>query len=283
MCSLQLAIPLEQASASNGPSQLPLGLHIPAAPLHLPPAPALQKLAPAPLNLPPAPAPQKLAPAPLNLSVAGPSPACAPKWAPFSTPQQMHKDTKPWMHNATLLLISLTKQMAEGFQSPVLKKVEMWKKVDAQMLAKGYDFGAEACDNKFRQLKHRYKTIVDSKKKTGSGTSSWVFFSSMEDLLADDPSVEPVLIVSSFAGSSSDPVGPGPSTSQSSTSQPSSSQPSSSQPKPSAEHGKKRRRMSEASEWFDQYVTEQRRQMSELMALQKQAVEVASERNNILK
>ncbi|XP_016095981.1 uncharacterized protein [Sinocyclocheilus grahami] len=200
MCSLQLAIPLEQASASNGPSQLPLGLHIPAAPLHLPPAPALQKLAPAPLNLPPAPAPQKLAPAPLNLSVAGPSPACAPKWAPFSTPQQMHKDTKPWMHNATLLLISLTKQMAEGFQSPVLKKVEMWKKVDAQMLAKGYDFGAEACDNKFRQLKHRYKTIVDSKKKTGSGTSSWVFFSSMEDLLADDPSVEPVLIVSSFAG-----------------------------------------------------------------------------------
>ncbi|XP_016116152.1 cyclin-dependent kinase inhibitor 1C-like [Sinocyclocheilus grahami] len=114
-------IPLEQASASNGPSQLPLGLHIPAAPLHLPPAPAPQKLAPAPLHLPPA-------PAPLNLSVAGPSPACAPKWAPVSTPQQMHK------------------------------------------------------------------------------------------------------------GSSSDPVGPGPSTSQSSTSQ----------PKPSAEHGKKRRRKSEA-------------------------------------
>ncbi|XP_016382058.1 cyclin-dependent kinase inhibitor 1C-like [Sinocyclocheilus rhinocerous] len=157
-CPLQLAIPLEQASASNGPSQLPLGLHIPAAPLHLPPTPAPQKLAPAPLHLPPA-------PAPLNLSVAGPSPACAPKWAPVSTPQQMHK------------------------------------------------------------------------------------------------------------GSSSDPVGPGPSTSQ----------PSSSQPKPSAEHGKKRRRKSEAPEWFEQYVTEQRRQMSELMALQKQAVEVASECNDILK
>ncbi|KAJ8369776.1 hypothetical protein SKAU_G00098040 [Synaphobranchus kaupii] len=62
------------------------------------------------------------------------------------------------------------------------------------MLAKGYDFGAEACDNKFRQLKHRYKTIVDNKKTTGRGASSWVF-SSMEDLLADDPSVEPVQTV----------------------------------------------------------------------------------------
>lgn len=69
-------------------------------------------------------------------------------------------DTKPWMHNATLLLISLTKQMAEDFQSPVLKKVEVWKKVAAQMLAKGYDFGAEACDNKFRQLKHRFVLIL---------------------------------------------------------------------------------------------------------------------------
>ncbi|KAJ8364708.1 hypothetical protein SKAU_G00135390 [Synaphobranchus kaupii] len=97
------------------------------------------------------------------------------------------------------------------------------------MLAKGYDFGAEACDNKFRQLKHRYKTIVDNKKKTGRGASSWVFFSSMEDLLADDPSVEQVQTVSSFAESSSDPVGPGPSTSQ---------------PKPSAERGKKRKHKS---------------------------------------
>jgi len=115
-------------------------------------------------------------------------------------------DSKPWTHNATFLLISLAKQMAEDFQCPVLKKVEMWKKVVGQMQAKGYDFGAEACDINFRQLKHRfvlilafalflvvwpldifyvwvslnrYKTIVDSKKKTGSGTSRWVFFSSM--------------------------------------------------------------------------------------------------------
>lgn len=81
------AIPLEQASASNGPSQLPVRLHIPAAPLHLLPAPAPQMLAPpAPLNL-------SLTPAPLNLSVAGPSPACAPKWVPVLSLQQMHKGT----------------------------------------------------------------------------------------------------------------------------------------------------------------------------------------------
>lgn len=50
--------------------------------------------------------------------------------------------------------------MAEDIQSPVLKKVEVWIKVAAQMQANGYDFGAEACDNKFRQLKHRFVLIL---------------------------------------------------------------------------------------------------------------------------
>ncbi|KAL0152922.1 hypothetical protein M9458_051751 [Cirrhinus mrigala] len=79
--------------------------------------------------------------------------------------------------------------------------------------------------------------------------------------------------LSFHSGFSSDPYGPGPS----------SSQPSSSHPKPSAEYGKKRRRKSEAPEWFEHYDTDQRRQMSELTALQKQAVEVARECNDILK
>lgn len=85
-------------------------------------------------------------------------------------------------------------------------------------MAEGYFFGAEACHSKFRQLKHRfvlvlafllelgqlevicydwvsiisYKTIVDYNKKPGNGASSWVFFSSMVDLLADEPSVDTV-------------------------------------------------------------------------------------------
>ncbi|KAI7806972.1 hypothetical protein IRJ41_016917 [Triplophysa rosa] len=158
MASKTPSIPLEQASASHGPTQLPLGIHIRAAPLHLPLAPAPVHLPPAPLHLPPAPlhlppapldlppAPLDLPPAPLNLSVAGSSPPCASKWAQTT-------------------------------------------------------------------VRLRYKTVVDS-KKTGSGSSSWVFFSSMEDLLANDPSVVPVLVVSSFPGSSSDPVTTVPSTSQ---------------------------------------------------------------------
>lgn len=36
--------------------------------------------------------------------------------------------------------------MAEDFQCPVLKK-EVWPKVAVEMLAKGLDFGAEACDS----------------------------------------------------------------------------------------------------------------------------------------
>ena len=56
-------------------------------------------------------------------------------------------DIKPWTHEATLILSN----EADGFQRPVLKKVEVWKKVAMEMLAKGYDFGA--CDNKFGQVR----------------------------------------------------------------------------------------------------------------------------------
>ncbi len=59
-----------------------------------------------------------------------------------------------------MLLIYLTKQMAEEFQSPVIKKVEVWKRIASEMSEKGYDFGAEACDNKFRQLKHRFVWVL---------------------------------------------------------------------------------------------------------------------------
>lgn len=56
------------------------------------------------------------------------------------------------------------KQMPEEFQSPVIKKVEVWKKIKkaTEMYKMGYDFGAEACDNKFRQLKHRFILILAS-------------------------------------------------------------------------------------------------------------------------
>ncbi len=90
-------------------------------------------------------------------------------------------------YKATSLLLYLTKQMAEDFQCPVLKKVEVWPKVAVEMLAKGLDFGAEACDSGLFWYWHfhcfgsratwrhllclvsilRYKTIVDNKMIPG--------------------------------------------------------------------------------------------------------------------
>ncbi len=38
----------------------------------------------------------------------------------------------------------------------------------------------------------RHGTIMDNKKRTGSGATNWVYYSAMEDLFTDDPSMEPV-------------------------------------------------------------------------------------------
>jgi len=41
-----------------------------------------------------------------------------------------------------------------------------------------------------------YKVIIDTRKKTGHGRTTWPYFDAMEELLGQDPAVHPPVIVS---------------------------------------------------------------------------------------
>lgn len=68
------------------------------------------------------------------------------------------------------------------------------------MCKRGCSVDAAALDRKMRNMKNTYKTIVDNnrKKKTGRGTIQWEYFSRFKEIFANDKTVNPEFLVSSF-------------------------------------------------------------------------------------
>ncbi|XP_071787226.1 uncharacterized protein [Asterias amurensis] len=84
------------------------------------------------------------------------------------------KSSKPkgfqWPTSSVLALIDCFQSNKENFESSCIRKKTAWKMVAAMMVTKGcLDMTGSQCDEKWRSLKHRYKTICDSKAKTGRG------------------------------------------------------------------------------------------------------------------
>ncbi|KAJ8369346.1 hypothetical protein SKAU_G00093740 [Synaphobranchus kaupii] len=55
----------------------------------------------------------------------------------------------------------------------------------------------QSCDTKWRNLRHRYKTIVDGHNKTGQGRRKWEYFALLDEVFAD-PAVTPIVVLSSL-------------------------------------------------------------------------------------
>ncbi|XP_064084765.1 uncharacterized protein LOC135200242 isoform X5 [Macrobrachium nipponense] len=92
-----------------------------------------------------------------------------------------------WPHKAVLLLIDLYKKHLPKFNSKNIKKKGVWNLLSQEMKRKGYDLSGEACDKKFRALKHRYKIIMENINATGRRNRKWEYFDLMGKLLEDDP------------------------------------------------------------------------------------------------
>ncbi|XP_046554692.1 uncharacterized protein LOC124264014 [Haliotis rubra] len=75
---------------------------------------------------------------------------------------------------------------------------QAWKSVADRMSEKGFHFTGPECDRKFRSMKSRHRTIVGRNKTTGSGRSTWRYFSLMDHLTQGDPAVEPLAPVGSL-------------------------------------------------------------------------------------
>lgn len=92
-----------------------------------------------------------------------------------------------WPHKAVLHLIDLYKRHLPKFNSKNIKKKGVWNLLSQDMKKKGYDVSGEACDKKFRALKHRYKIIMESINATGRRNRKWEYFDLMGKLLEEDP------------------------------------------------------------------------------------------------
>ncbi|XP_060589697.1 uncharacterized protein LOC132744920 isoform X2 [Ruditapes philippinarum] len=125
-------------------------------------------------------------------------------------------DTVNWRHEEVMLLISLYADHQDMFSSSAYKAFQVWRRIAEEMATKGYRFTGLQCDKKFRSLKYRYKTIVDANEKSGRGRRKWEFFEAMDELLAGDPSVRPVSVLSSTKVTSKPPLPPKDSASETS-------------------------------------------------------------------
>lgn len=56
----------------------------------------------------------------------------------------------------------------------------IWKSVATAFTNKGYNINAEHCNNKWKSLKKRYKTIKDNNKQSGAGRRYWTYFDAMD-------------------------------------------------------------------------------------------------------
>lgn len=76
----------------------------------------------------------------------------------------------------------------------------IWKSIVTAVNDKGYNFTAEQCNNKWKSLKKKYKSIKDNKNRSGAGKQFWMHFDAMDALLKHNPEVEPLSLASSTSG-----------------------------------------------------------------------------------
>lgn len=84
------------------------------------------------------------------------------------------------------------------FGNQVYKTI--WKTVATAINMKGYNVNAEQCNNKWKNLKKRYKAMKDNNKQSGAGVQYWVHFDAIDDILKRHPEVNPLSIASSSYG-----------------------------------------------------------------------------------
>ncbi|GFN91935.1 hypothetical protein PoB_001844100 [Plakobranchus ocellatus] len=105
-----------------------------------------------------------------------------------------------WTEELTKTFIMIVDEKRELFFDNTKKRREVWREVaNALADATGCQVPAEACDNKWRHLKSRYKEITDTHRKTGRGTVKWAHFKSMQQACREDASIVPPCLISAGA------------------------------------------------------------------------------------
>uniref|UniRef100_A0A8C4QMK3 MADF domain-containing protein n=1 Tax=Eptatretus burgeri TaxID=7764 RepID=A0A8C4QMK3_EPTBU len=103
---------------------------------------------------------------------------------------------KNWSHIEVKALIHLYEENKASFENHIMRRKDVWKKIAKKLNKEGdTTFSVDQVDRKWRNLKDRYKRIVDVNKRTGRWRSSWLYFDLMDRILQKDLSIYPPCII----------------------------------------------------------------------------------------
>ncbi|XP_031352198.1 trihelix transcription factor GTL1-like [Photinus pyralis] len=106
--------------------------------------------------------------------------------ASASEPQNHH-----WQDNEIKLLISLYEEHKTRFEDKSTTNRKVWQQIAELMNANGYMVTWEQCENKFKNLKKQYKKVIDHNAATGRNRLQFKYFDIMDNLLHQNPEINP--------------------------------------------------------------------------------------------
>ncbi|KAK9876213.1 hypothetical protein WA026_012514, partial [Henosepilachna vigintioctopunctata] len=102
-----------------------------------------------------------------------------------------------WPHEAILLLLDEYEKRQNDFNSGRISKKKLWLDISAELKSHGHNITGPQCLSKFSGMKKTYKKNKDHNNKSGNFAKHWPYFTLMDDLMGDKPSITPVAVCSS--------------------------------------------------------------------------------------
>ena len=106
-----------------------------------------------------------------------------------------------WNVSQTLLLFDLYKEYVGLVNNGKMKKKSMWEAICNKFKEMGYGFSSEQICGRWKSLLRAYKNTKDNNKKSGNSRKRFEYESQMDEILANDPSIEPECTMSSCSAS----------------------------------------------------------------------------------
>lgn len=97
-----------------------------------------------------------------------------------------------WNMQRTKLLLEAYSERKQQFRDPKIKKKLLWHDIVQIFTEHGYtNVDEDLLDRKMRNMKRSYKTIKDNNKKnsTGRGRVSWEYYDILENIYAEDKTI----------------------------------------------------------------------------------------------
>lgn len=104
--------------------------------------------------------------------------------------------TQRWSDKEIKLLIELFRENHEKLQDRKYKA----KSVYLEMANHFERFTAEQVENKIKNIKKTYKSILDNNSKSGRGKITWPYFHIIDEILGNKPENSPLSIASNRSG-----------------------------------------------------------------------------------